>query len=63
MNKKNAQKMRDVACKALGILERPPFADPFFDNQGPESSDLFLAHYKTKEVSVFDLNDGGVRIQ
>ena len=55
--------MRDVACKALGILERPPFADPFFDNQGPESSDLFLANYKTKEVSVFDLNDGGVRIQ
>ena len=55
--------MRDVASTALGILERPPFADAFFDNQGPESNGLFLANYKTQTVSVFDLNDGGERMQ
>ena len=54
--------MRNVAMKALSILERPP-ADLFFDNHGAEEDqDLFLAKYKTKELSVFDLNDGGERL-
>ena len=51
---------------ALSILERPPCANLFFDNLGPEEakdqSQHFLAEYKTKEVSMFDLIDGGQRI-
>ena len=54
--------MRKVAMKALSILERPP-ADMFFDNHGAEEErDLFLTTYKMKELSVFDLNDGGERL-
>ena len=48
---------------ALSILERPPCAQEFFDNHGAEAdSSIFLAKYKTKEFSVFDLNDGGERL-
>ena len=49
---------------ALSILERPPCADVFFDNHGTldTEEDIFLAKYKTKEVSLFDLIDGGERL-
>lgn len=59
--------MRNVAMTALSILERPPCADLFFDNHGAEEekgrSPQFLATYKTREVSVYDLNDGGERLE
>ena len=58
--------MRNVAMTALGILQRPPCADYFFDNHGPlEENDppsQFLAKYKTRVVSAYDLNDGGERL-
>ena len=55
--------MRNIAMNALSILERPPCADLFFDNHGAaEDKDTFIGAYKTKELSVFDLNDGGERL-
>ena len=55
--------MRNIAMTALSILERPPCSDVFFDNHGAaEDKDTFIGVYKTKELSVFDLNDGGERL-
>ena len=51
---------------ALSILQRPPCANAFFDNYGPENGNeqsIFLAKYKTKTVSVYDVIDGGERIE
>ena len=66
-NQAAAEKLRNVAMTALSILERPPCADAFFDNlgaeEGKDQSPQFLAKYKTKEVSVYDLNDGGARLE